>query len=133
MTGPWNAAVHTTKMFLTEKKYLFFNPHFWLSFKVDLSAPLLLSRNREPDTRLGPATSQQPRARLRKVSTNIRGKFHNILRPPEIVSGTLVCKDLHLKKFADKTPVGILMGFVDKRPDFRLRDNFNTTSVLIDY
>ena len=57
MTGPWNAAVHTTKMFSTEKKYLFFNPHFWLSFKVDLSAPLLLSRNREPDTRPGPVGS----------------------------------------------------------------------------
>ena len=90
----------------------------------------------KPRTRhqAGPSQQpQQPQARLRKVSTNIRGKFHNILRPPEIVSGTLVCKDLHLKKFADKTPVGILMGFVDKRPDFRLRDSLNITSVLRDY
>lgn len=57
----------------------------------------------KPRTRHQAGPSQQPQARPLKVSTKIRGNFHNILRPPYFEFGTL-----HLRIFAVKTPVLVL-------------------------
>lgn len=73
----------------------------------------------KPRTRHQAGPSQQPQARLLKVSTKIRGNFHNISEASLYWIWNTSFKDL-----CCQNPC---FGFVDKRSHFRLRDCLNTS------